>query len=154
YRSKPKYCLLVFGPEADTRVWLVQDGDTLYVDRDGKGDLTKAGEKVTAEKREGPDERECTFVVGDIRDGRRLHKATSVSVSKIDFFLAERFAFAKALLDKDPKARAYSISVDMEMPGWKGTGVGSRVRQHTFFGDVHGMLQFADRPQDAPIIHF
>jgi hypothetical protein len=33
YKSKPKYCLLVFGPEAKTRVWLVQDGDTLYVDR-------------------------------------------------------------------------------------------------------------------------
>jgi WD40 repeat protein len=25
YRSRPKYCLLVFGPEARTRVWLVQD---------------------------------------------------------------------------------------------------------------------------------
>ncbi|HEY8506570.1 MAG TPA: hypothetical protein VIL46_18450, partial [Gemmataceae bacterium] len=28
----PKYCLLVFGPAADYRVWLVLDGDTLYVD--------------------------------------------------------------------------------------------------------------------------
>ena len=25
YQSKPKYCLLVFGPKADTRVWLVLD---------------------------------------------------------------------------------------------------------------------------------
>jgi hypothetical protein len=37
----PKYCLVVFGPKAKTRVWLVLDGDTLYVDRHANGDLTK-----------------------------------------------------------------------------------------------------------------
>src|SRR5262245_53818136 len=47
YQTKPKYCLLVFGPEARTRVWLVQDGNTLYIDRNGNGDLTESGEKVT-----------------------------------------------------------------------------------------------------------
>jgi hypothetical protein len=46
YRSKPKYCLLVFGPEAKTRVWLVLDGDTLYVDRNGNGDLTEERERL------------------------------------------------------------------------------------------------------------
>jgi hypothetical protein len=30
YESKPKYCLVVLGPEAKTRVWLVADGGTLY----------------------------------------------------------------------------------------------------------------------------
>jgi hypothetical protein len=34
--AQPIYCLLVFGPEAMTRVWLVRDGDVLYVDRNGK----------------------------------------------------------------------------------------------------------------------
>jgi hypothetical protein len=153
YKSKPKYCLLIFGPEAKTCVWLVQDGDTLYVDRNGNGDLTEAGEKVTAEKPDGTDEGEYAFTLGDIRDGTRLHKALSVSVSKIDF-LADNLEFAKALLAKDPKARGYSISIEMQMPSWKGAGVGARVRQHTSFGEVHGILQFADRPQDAPVIHF
>src|SRR5262245_50021257 len=49
YQSKsPKYCLLVFGPEAKTRVWLVIDPDArlLYVDRNGNGDLTEKGERV------------------------------------------------------------------------------------------------------------
>jgi hypothetical protein len=42
YQSNaPKYCLLVFGPEARTRVWLVLDGNTLYADRNGNGDLTE-----------------------------------------------------------------------------------------------------------------
>jgi hypothetical protein len=40
YHSKPKYCLLVFGPEGKTRVWLVLDGDVLYADCKGDGDLT------------------------------------------------------------------------------------------------------------------
>jgi len=47
YQGKPKYCLLVFGPEAKTRVWLVLDGDVLYVDRNGNGDLTERNEKVS-----------------------------------------------------------------------------------------------------------
>src|SRR5438094_892841 len=47
YQSKaPKYCLLVFGAEAKFRVWLVQDGDVLYVDRNGNGDLTENGKRV------------------------------------------------------------------------------------------------------------
>jgi hypothetical protein len=46
YKGKPRYGLLVFGPRATFRVWLVIDGDTLYVDRNGNGDLTEPGEAV------------------------------------------------------------------------------------------------------------
>ena len=42
----PKYCLLVFGREAGTHVWLVLDGDVLYIDRNGSGDLTEPGKRV------------------------------------------------------------------------------------------------------------
>jgi hypothetical protein len=152
YKSNPKYCLLVFGPEAKTRVWLVQDGDILYVDRNGNGDLTEADEKVPADKADGAREGERIFSVGDIRDGAQLHKALFVGVRKLDF-LAEQNELAKALLAKNPKALGYFLTIEMEMPGWKGAGVGARVRQSTFI-DVHGILQFADRPQDAPIVHF
>src|ERR1700716_872057 len=48
YKGKPKYCLLVFGPEAKTRVWLGLDGDVLYADRNGNGDLTEEGERLVA----------------------------------------------------------------------------------------------------------
>src|SRR5262249_16433726 len=42
YESKPKYCLVIFGPEAKSRVWLVVDGHTLFTS--GKnGELTKHG---------------------------------------------------------------------------------------------------------------
>jgi len=52
YQSKPSYCLLVFGPEANTRVWLIQDGDRIYVDRNSNGDLTESGESFSPSKRE------------------------------------------------------------------------------------------------------
>jgi hypothetical protein len=47
YQAKPQYCLLVFGPEAGFRVWLVLDGDVLYVDRNGNGDLTEPDKRCS-----------------------------------------------------------------------------------------------------------
>ena len=56
YQTKtPKYCLLVFGEQARTRVWLVQDGDVLFVDRNANGDLTEKDERVLAKDRNLPD---------------------------------------------------------------------------------------------------
>lgn len=153
YQNKPKYCLLVLGPEAKTHVWLVQDGATLYVDRNGNGDLTEAGEKVAAEKSEDAEEGVYRFKVGDIRDGRRLHKEMHVYVSKIDH-LANQDDFAKALLAKNPTARGYSVLVEVEMPGRKGAAPGGRVQQRSFYVDVNGVFQFSDKPRDAPILHF
>jgi hypothetical protein len=54
YNGKPGYCLLVFGAEAKTRVWLVKDGGTLYLDRNGNGDLTEAGERLAGEGGRAP----------------------------------------------------------------------------------------------------
>jgi hypothetical protein len=50
YKNKPKYCLLVFGPEAKARVWVVLDGDVVYIDRNGNGDLTEKGERLKEER--------------------------------------------------------------------------------------------------------
>src|SRR5215471_11894944 len=44
--GKPKYCLVVLGPQAKTRVWLVLDGKALYADCTGKGDLTGPGKRL------------------------------------------------------------------------------------------------------------
>ena len=45
YRSAfQQYALLVLGPDEGLRVWLVADGDNLYVDVNGDGDLTQPGE--------------------------------------------------------------------------------------------------------------
>jgi hypothetical protein len=43
------YALLVLGPEARARVWFVVDGERLFVDRDGDGDLTDDGAPAHAD---------------------------------------------------------------------------------------------------------
>jgi hypothetical protein len=50
YKGKPGYALLVFGPEAKTRIWLVQDGEKLFVDRNADGDLTDPAEAIEPSK--------------------------------------------------------------------------------------------------------
>lgn len=49
YHGQPRYCLLVFGKDAATRIWLVQDGNTLYIDRKGNGDLTGPENRTVSE---------------------------------------------------------------------------------------------------------
>jgi hypothetical protein len=83
--SKPRYCLLVFGPQAKTRVWIVQAGEILYVDRNANGDLTEGGEAFRPSERQagmtvGEDSkeapfREWTYSVGDLvpSDGTGRH---------------------------------------------------------------------------------
>jgi hypothetical protein len=151
YRSKPRYCLLVLGPQAKTRIWLVQDGDTLYVDRNGNGDLTEPGEKVAAEKgkNRGPEDHNFTFDAGELREGGKRHLNLSVWVSDLNPVLPE----AKTLLDLDPQARNYHVALEVEVPGFQGLGTGGRLVQGAI-SDSNGLLQFAARPQNAPIIHF
>jgi hypothetical protein len=52
--GKPAYGLLVFGPEAKLRVWVVKAGDALYIDRNADGDLTAANDRFNR--------------VGDVKD--------------------------------------------------------------------------------------
>src|SRR6516164_8912787 len=73
YKSKPKYCLLVFGVDAKARVWLALDGDVLYVDRNGNGDLTEKSERVSRDD-DGSNANFISFNAGDIYESRRVHK--------------------------------------------------------------------------------
>jgi hypothetical protein len=70
YTGKPAYCLLAFGLEATTRVWVVRDGDTVYIDRNGNGDLTEAGEMVKGKPEVDEDENMKStvteFALGDL----------------------------------------------------------------------------------------
>jgi len=152
YQGKPKYCLLVFGPEAKTRVWLVQDGGTLYVDRNADGNLTGPGKTVEHEK-EAAIGGEDFFAAGDLRERGLLHQGLTVHVTKLDRY-AEREDIVAEHLAKEPKARGYLVSTNVEIPN-VGGGRTRRVYQSTDkFYDLHGFLEFADRPGDAPILHF
>jgi hypothetical protein len=157
YRTRtPKYGLLVFGPEGKDRVWLVLDGDTLYVDRNGNGDLTEPGERVAAEKRLDPAEVGYNFQIGDLTVGGRKHKALAVYVTPLQQFnstsVGERTE-VKAALARDPKALVVWLTVDVEVPGMKGAGLGGRLTYGVGPVDVTGFLQFANTPAEAPVVH-
>jgi hypothetical protein len=158
YKSKaPKYGLLVFGPQAKDRIWLVLDGDTLYVDRNGDGDLTDPGEKIEAEKKAGrdPEEDGYTFEVGEVTVGGRTHKGLSVYSRPLkrytDGSLGKR-ADVKAALAKDSKAVVVTVGIDVDVPKIKGAGVGGRVVFLAGPIDLYGPLQFSDVPGKAPAI--
>jgi hypothetical protein len=119
YQNKPGYCLLVFGPEASTRVWLVKDGDVLYLDRNGNGDLTEAGKRLAGNAGES---------AGTITDSTRKkkYKVQGCNLTKI----------GGGKDGKEQKEYCY-IAIDID----------GAFRQYTVAG-------FADRPQDAPVVHF
>ncbi len=146
YQNKPKYCLVVFGPEAKTRVWLVLDGDVLYVDRNGNGDLTEAGKKVQlaevfkfqnslhAEQRQ--------FLAGDLSEKVDGPKHTNLTVTRCvpnpKFVpITTEDKQARELLDKNPGAAVVVVAVQL----------GGRLRQVA-------APAFSDRPQDAPVLRF
>jgi WD40 repeat protein len=148
------YCLLVFGPEAQKRVWIVQDGPVLYVDRNGNGDLTEPGERIEADPKSSDVEDEVfQFSAGDIPDGDFVHKNLEVGRAKLDH-MRDMDEEIRAALDKNSRFRACSVRIDVAMQNLQGEGLGGRVPQWAWSRDANGLLQFADGPADAPIIHF
>jgi hypothetical protein len=77
----PKYCLLVFGPQAKARVWLVLDGRDLYLDRNGNADLTEPGERIQGKT----NERWLDFPVGTIQEANGVSRELSLRLRDFDF---------------------------------------------------------------------
>jgi hypothetical protein len=146
YKGKPKYCLLVFGPEAKTRVWLVLDGNTLYMDKNGNGDLTESGERFVG-------------------------KQTKPSANHPDYPFSAFQEFA--LPDIEGQAAYHHIQVMHTLlkkefgPKWRGNdGLKARLAQHPGLTRVgislringkvrqQAVTDFADRPEKAPVVHF
>ncbi len=160
YKAQPKYCLLVFGPEAKERVWLVQDGDVLYVDRNGNGDLTEAGKKIAAniDKTLDPKEHGYFFEINELRAGGRVHKHLWVNPNPLRRY-AEMPDYKnrpeiKAALKTDPQTFTGRLGLDVECVQRKGGGDGGRVAYLVGAVDLNGPLIFADSPATAPIVHF
>jgi hypothetical protein len=157
YAGTPRYCLLVFGPDARERVWLVHDGDTLYVDRNGNGDLTEPGEAVAGQrdKDRNPDEVRTEFKAGELRVGGRVHQELTVRASPLartaDW--VQNQPNAKAALTANPKSRWYGISLRVDRPDIRNRGGDGRVIQSAGIKYGDEVLLFANKPAAAPIVH-
>jgi hypothetical protein len=108
YQSKPGYCLLVFGPEARTRAWLVRDGNTLYLDRNGNGDLTEPEDRLGAA---GPDG------LGTIADagGRTRYVIRQCNLTQLGGDKGPR-EYCHIAIDTDGALRQYSFVAFADRP--------------------------------------
>jgi hypothetical protein len=131
YQARPKYCLLVLGPKAETRVWLVLDGEALYVDTNGNGDLTEPGKRL---KVATPNQDPAAFEETEIT-------AADGAKHPFRFHLYGWFALRSG---KDDPQNPVEPSLDVT---WKDG------RRFGAWGDEQGALVFAARPQDAPVVH-
>jgi hypothetical protein len=162
YRQPPRYCLLVFGPGAKTRVWLVLDGDVLYADRNGDGDLTQAGERFPLPRfRKSLDEAYAEsreVVIGDVTEGGLRHTRLTLAQYRVRPDFLPWWPWhrqLRAFVKENPGSLVYELSVAVE----RRPRPGDEVRIAGRFGqsagrDAAGFLQFAARPQDAPVVHF
>jgi RNA polymerase sigma factor (sigma-70 family) len=126
YAGKPRYALLVLGAKAEQRMWLVIDtkAQTLYVDRNGNGDLTEKGERVAVAK---IDENEfLQFDAGAILDDGGKVKHSELIVYQ---YFARQYG------------RLVNTVCVMDVGGG---GQGNSGENN---------CSFADSPKDAPIVH-
>lgn len=159
YETKsPRYGLLVFGPRAKDRVWLVLDGATLYVDRRANGDLTDPDDKIRGERTPSATAEDAflRFKVDDLHVGGHVHTGLQVYASLVSESSnsVESRPNAKAALAADPKVRAFNVTLEVDWPRLNGKGTGGRVIQMAGTTDGDGALLFGTRPADAPVIHF
>jgi hypothetical protein len=158
YAGSPRYCLLVFGHEAKHRVWLVQDGNTLYVDRNGNGDLTEPDKKVAAAKSSPLNsEGAYSFEVGELKVGGKAHKGLDVLLCPLKELAANPNLMAMphvaAAIKKHPNELTGRITLDVECESLKGAGVGGRVSYMLALFDTAGAFQLGRKPAHAPIVH-
>jgi len=147
YQSKaPKYCLLTFGREGKTRVWLVfdsvpnpllpaKDKDYLYVDRNGNGDLTEEGEQVQA-------------IVHEYQEPSFLGGVPPSKGWNLEFPIGE-IKDSEGTIYKDVK-----VTVQWFMGGKRPCMINASAPGRGTQSTEIRKLVFADRPQDAPVVPF
>ena len=157
YQTKePKFGLLVFGSEAKIRVWVVLDGDVMYLDRNGNGDLTEPDKRVAAEfSMHYPDvprpelaTRRQFNLEPHRRPGTTPRKdAILTCAPRVSWFHIDQEVFRDDYVPPDEPHRS---ALDYFRKRQVRVAV---LLDHRKF-EQDGYAIFADRPEDAPIIHF
>ncbi len=133
YKGKPSYCLLVFGPEAKQRVWLVRDGDILYVDRNGNGDLTDEGERIQGKR-------------GMVTRSEALRQLTEFFVEGITGARGEKLGFVYDYYQDRTLGDFLFLYEDFQIGPIQ--LMGKRVQ------GVTGEFNFSEKREECPVYHF
>lgn len=149
YENEPVYALLVFGPEAETRIWLVLDGDTLYVDGNGNGDLTEPAERVKLDQEKtdeinvasgSPYKGMNVFPLGNLGGLETEHGKTRL---RLDHWVRKK--------NFTPKTDFYKrILARRDKYGWENATLWRYVDEDT---TAQNPVIFSPRPEDAQISH-
>lgn len=126
YQAKPKYCLMTFGERSDERVWMVEDGRRLFVDKNANGDLTDDGPPIEPSNVRHLDAERWDFEY-------MLDAITPPSESRHTKFSLSRWSYTKG-----EENYGLSLSVNDSMPMYAG-----------WFGTF-----WSTTPEKAPVIHF
>jgi hypothetical protein len=145
YRGQPKYCLVVFGPEAGTRVWLVLDGDTLYVDRNANGDLTDDGDPLKPETR--PGDKRPDYPFAEIRMFPRIDQIATVADRKYTRFEVGHTTIKPEFTPRNRHNRELKARFEQD-PTFTRAGITVYLDDNT---QVQCVAEWADTAAQAPI---
>jgi hypothetical protein len=136
YAARPHYCLLLFGPEGKTRVWLVAAGEEFYADVNGDGDLTRPGKRV--------------YSVGNYRSLVFLDPCT-----RFMWFPVPEHVRIYNVGDVFDRATGTWYHLAVHRLGKLETAVFRIVVDvRGQFRQIGNLSRFGDRPKDAPVLHF
>ena len=151
YQGKAHYAQLAFGAKAEHRHWLVLDGQTLYFDRNGNGDLTEAGERLTPVA-DSSDDTTQHYKLGALIVGGLTHVKLAAIVKPVKVARERSDAPPVGSLAHD--AATLEVWGEFETPGFRGRCDHGRVPRHAGPYDQHGYLLWKPIPAEASIIHF
>lgn len=158
YNGTPGYAVLKFGQKTPHFVWLVHDGETLYLDTNGNGDLTEVGEKFTGKMLGTGAEPTIHFEIDKLAIGKKLHRGFNLWVTPQKAFekspLVEGQAEALARIKARPEALSLRISVEVQAENLQGNGHENRVLQYVLNGDDMGLNTLTEEVSKAPVFHF
>lgn len=126
YNSPPKYGLIALGANAKAKVWMVEDGKTLYIDKNGNGDLTDDGPPVDPTN------------VRDLGKGHWDFDYVLDAITPADGSRHTEFCLRRWNYGQKEDSYGLSLGVYGQMPMYAG-----------WFGTF-----WAASPQTVPIIHF
>ncbi len=153
YESTPKYGLLLIGARGESKVWMVEDGRRLYLDKNGNGDLTDDGPPIEPS--------EIRKLSGGRWDFNYLldRFTTSDGSHVLDFNLRrwnygaqnDRYGLSLALESEPGKLSTNTLRMkEIQFDEETTFSLSERVPMYAgWFGSF-----WASNPADAPIVHF
>jgi hypothetical protein len=158
YTGQPGYATFKFGQKTPQVVWLVLDGETLYIDANGNGDLTEAGEKFTAKKGGTASAPLYSFSIDKLTVGTKTHRGLQVQAMPLISFSGHPLIAgqkdAEAQIKARPEAMSLRLVIEVEAETLKGSGHEQRVLQYVQNVDDSGINALAESPDKAPQFHF